>query len=152
MTNPAQLFAEDLTVGFRFKGEPQLLTSDMFSLFSRMTGDHHPIHEDASYAANTRFGRPVAHGLMLAALTALGATKLSEQLRDSMIAMIEGSFQFRNPAFVGDTLIAEFECKSVNATRTAGTKKVELHVRLINQTGVLVAEGSHKYLLKSRTA
>jgi 3-hydroxybutyryl-CoA dehydratase len=150
MTTPAQLFAEDLTVGFRFKGQPILLTRDMFSLFSRMTGDHHPIHEDEAYAAKTRFGRPVAHGLLLAALTALGATKFSEQLQESMIALVKGSFQFRNPAFVDDTLVAEFECKAVNATRTAGTSKVELHVRLVNQAGTVLAEGSHKYLLKSR--
>ena len=34
-------------------------------------------------------GRPIVHGLHLMALTALGAAPLSEQLKDSMVAMLE---------------------------------------------------------------
>jgi len=36
-----------------------------FDDFARLSGDHNPIHTDPDFCANTRFGRPVAHGLLL---------------------------------------------------------------------------------------
>ena len=152
MAKLAQLYAEDIPIGFRFKGEPIVLTRQLFNLFSRITGDKHPIHNDENYAAKTKFGRPVAHGLMLASLTALGATRLSEQICDSMVALINTAFMFRHPAFVGDTLTVEFECKAVTETKTANTSKVELQVRLYNQSDTALVEGVHTYLLKTSSA
>jgi len=152
MAKLTQLYAEDMPIGFRFKGEPILLTPQLFELFSLLTGDKHPIHNDEDYAAKTIFGRPVAHGLMLASLTALGATKLSDQMCCSMVALINAAFTFRRPAFVGDTLTVEFECKAVSPTKTTNTSKVELQVRLFNQNDSALVEGSHTYLLKTRSA
>jgi 3-hydroxybutyryl-CoA dehydratase len=152
MAKLTQLYAEDMAIGFRFKGEPIVLTQQLFNLFSQVTGDKHPIHNDEDYAAKTKFGRPVAHGLMLASLTALGATKLSDQLRDSMVALINTAFIFRRPAFVGDTVTVEFECKAVTETKTANTSKVELQIRLYNQSDTALVEGFHTYLLKTSSA
>ncbi len=36
-----------------------------FDSFARLSGDHNPIHTDPAFSARTRFGRPVAHGLLL---------------------------------------------------------------------------------------
>ena len=36
-----------------------------FDAFARLSGDDNPIHTDADFCAGTRFGRPVAHGLLL---------------------------------------------------------------------------------------
>jgi len=36
-----------------------------FDDFARLSGDDNPIHTDPGFCANTRFGRPVAHGLLL---------------------------------------------------------------------------------------
>ena len=89
MGRAPQLFADDLVVGFHFRGAARTLTTDMFSQFAALTGDAHPIHYDEAHAANTRFGRPLAHGLLLTSLTALGATSLSRSVEDSMVAMLE---------------------------------------------------------------
>src|SRR5581483_3351009 len=77
-----QLFAEDLMVGQTFAGEPRAVGDAEFTLFARLTGDDHPIHYDDAYAATTRFGRRLAHGLLLMGLTALGATPMSRRLHD----------------------------------------------------------------------
>ena len=42
-----------------------------------MTGDAHPIHYDDDYAAKTRYGKRLAHGLLVMSMTALGATSMS---------------------------------------------------------------------------
>jgi len=36
-----------------------------FDDFARLSGDDNPIHTNPDYCAGTRFGRPVAHGLLL---------------------------------------------------------------------------------------
>ncbi|MEJ8567324.1 MaoC family dehydratase [Elongatibacter sediminis] len=41
------------------------LTQADFDRFARLSGDANPIHIDPRFAAETRFGRTVAHGLLL---------------------------------------------------------------------------------------
>ena len=36
-----------------------------FDLFARLSGDNNPIHTDPVFCSGTRFGRTVAHGLLL---------------------------------------------------------------------------------------
>lgn len=36
-----------------------------FDRFAALSGDDNPIHVDAAFSARSRFGRPVAHGLLL---------------------------------------------------------------------------------------
>jgi 3-hydroxybutyryl-CoA dehydratase len=150
MDRAPQLFADDLVTGFRFRGEAKTLTADMFAQFATMTGDAHPIHYDETYAKGTRFGRPLAHGLLLTSLTALGATSLSRSVEDSMVAMLEQRMQFLRPAFVGDVVVPEFEVVSMEPTGSGRTARVEMAVRLLNDAGEPVIEGRHAYLLRRR--
>ncbi|MBM3527419.1 MAG: hypothetical protein FJX62_04955 [Alphaproteobacteria bacterium] len=151
MAQQTQLYADDLPVGFCFHGEEKLLTQERFMQFAAMTGDAHPIHYDPSYAAaHTQFGKPIAHGLLLTSLTALGSTKMSEQLIDAMIAMIEQRWRFLKPAFVGDTVRAEYEVASNAPTSSGRTARVEIGVRLLNQSGETLLEGAHVYLIRRR--
>jgi acyl dehydratase len=41
------------------------LTQGDFDRFAKLSGDHNPIHVDPGFSAKTRFGRTVAHGLLL---------------------------------------------------------------------------------------
>ena len=134
----------------RFQGDAKALTQERFRQFADMTGDAHPIHYDPAYAANTRFGRPIAHGLLLTSLTALGATKMSMSLEESMIAMLEQQWQFRNPGFVGDVVVADYEIKSNCPTSNGRSARVEIGITLRNQTGTVLLEGHHRYLIRRR--
>lgn len=40
-------------------------TQEQFDRFAALSGDDNPIHVDPAYAARSRFGRPVAHGMFL---------------------------------------------------------------------------------------
>lgn len=150
MARPSQLFADDLGVGYAFRGQEKALTEERFRQFAAMTGDAHPIHYDAAYAATTRFGRPIAHGLLLTSLTALGATEMSASLEDSMIAMIEQRWQFKSPAFVGDSVVAEYAVAENKSTRDNRSAKITIAVTLRNQAGAAVLEGCHIYLIRRR--
>ena len=43
----------------------RMLTQGDFDSFAKLSGDHNPIHVDPEFSAQTRFGRTVAHGLLL---------------------------------------------------------------------------------------
>jgi acetyl-CoA synthetase len=144
---PRQLFANDLVVGQRFAGASHCVDDKAFENFAALTGDSHPIHYDDAYAARSRFGKRVAHGLLLNSLTALGATPLSGALEDSMIAFLEQSCRFKKPVFVGEHLTSEFLVASVKFNRDGATAIVRFDVKLTRRDGEAVLEGHHTYLL-----
>lgn len=69
-------------------------------------GDHNPIHEDADYAAGTRFGRPVAHGMLVAGYVQTALTRLVAP------GGLSTSYQFDllAPAFEGAAITAQAVC------------------------------------------
>jgi acyl dehydratase len=79
--------------------ETRSLDQAEFDAFARLSGDDNPIHVDPAFAARTRFGRTVAHGMMLyAILWALvrrhrpGARPVAQRL------------MFPAPSFAGEAL------------------------------------------------
>ena len=55
----------DLREGTAFRTEPRVLTQEDIGLFATLTGDHHPQHVDPAWAAESRFGGTIAHGLLV---------------------------------------------------------------------------------------
>ncbi len=142
-----QLFADDLTVGQSFGGEPREIGDAAFKAFAELTGDHHPIHYDDAYAAKTRFGKRLAHGLLLMAMTAFGATAMSRRFADCMVAFLGQDAKFLKPVFVGDVLTSRFTVSSVEPKPGGKTAVVQFDVELINSAAEAVLSGHHRYLL-----
>ena len=143
-------YFEDFTIGDRFKSPGRTLTDAHFLFFAGLTGDDHPLHYDDEYAKKTRFGKRLAHGLLLTSLTAAGASTLSPLIEESIVAFVEQTTRFRAPAFIGDTLYPEHEVVGLERKRSAGL--LTLRVALKNQRGETVLEGEHKYLIAYRPA
>jgi acyl dehydratase len=150
ITRETQLYADDLTPGLQFEGEPVVLSLQHFTGFADITGDAHPIHYDEGYAAQTRFKRPVAHGLLLMALTALGATAMSRRLEASMIALVGQDARFLRPAFVGTRVRAQFEVDAVDFKPDRNAAVVRFSVRLVVDGQQALLEGHHTYLIATR--
>jgi 3-hydroxybutyryl-CoA dehydratase len=147
---PDQLFLEDFSEGQRFEGEPRTISETDFASFGALTGDRHPIHYDAVYAKTTRFGRPIAHGLHLMALTALGATALSDRLEESMVAMLEQGSRFLKPVFAGHVLRCELIVKEAERKPGKDTGRLRFQVRLLDQQNEAVLDGHHLYMVRRR--
>ena len=58
---------ESLQVGDTFKTTRFISEEDVMT-FAEITGDDNPIHVDAEYAENTRFGHKIVHGVLLLGL------------------------------------------------------------------------------------
>ena len=141
-------YLEDFHVGDTFYIPAKTLTDAHFVCFAGLTGDQHPIHYDDEYAKTTRFGKRVAHGLLLTALTAVGASTLSSMLEGSMVAFVEQSARFLKPVVIGDTITPELEVSEVMPKTDVGL--LRLTTRVKNQRGETVLEGMHAYLIKKR--
>ena len=147
---PGQVFAEDLRVGEAFEGTERVIDASSFQAFAELTGDDHPIHHDPDYAAKAGFIKPVAHGLLLSAITALGAAPVSKHLEDAMIAFVEQECRFLKPVYVGDRLKPVFRVASVDVKPGRGMALVSFEVKLINAENEAVLRGKQAYLLKTR--
>ena len=143
-----QRWFEDFRLGDRFESPAKTLTDAHFMFFAGMTGDAHPLHYDDEYAKRTRFGRRLAHGLLLTSLTAVGASTLAPVIEDSIVAFVEQTTRFKGPAFIGDTLKPRLEVAGLDRKRSAGL--LTLGVTLTNQHGDVVLEGEHRYLIAYR--
>lgn len=148
MLDGDQLYFDDFTLGDRFHSPSRTVGDAHFLIFAGMTGDNHPIHYDDEYARGTRFGGRVAHGLLVMAMTAVGASPLSHRLERSMIAFAEQGCRFLRPVLLGDTVHPEFEVAGLERKGDRGV--LRLGVKVTNQRGEIVLEGHHVYLIRCR--
>jgi acyl dehydratase len=146
----AQLHFEDFRVGAIYESPPRTLSEADFLAFQALTGDDHPIHYDLEYCRRRGHPERLAHGLLLMAHTALGASSLAPRVHESMMAFLEQSGHFLRPVYVGDTLHPRLIVAELKAQRTTGV--VTLRVELTNQRGEPVLEGRHVYLVRRRAA
>jgi 3-hydroxybutyryl-CoA dehydratase len=144
-----QRYLDDFMPGEIFKSMPHTLSEKHFAAFAAMTGDAHPLHYDAEYARAKGWDAPIAHGLMLFGLCALGAAPISEELSESMIAMLGNEARYKRPAFIGDTVTPQFTVVSIEPK---GNDRgiVRLAITLHNQRNEVILEGMHTLMLKRR--
>jgi len=110
------------------------ITDHMIRTFAEISGDTNPIHLDDEYAATTRFGRRIAHGMLAAGL--ISAT-IANDLPGSGTVYLSQSLKFKSPVFPGDIITTTIEVASVRPDKPIAT----LSTTCINQDGVTVLEG-----------
>lgn len=88
---------------------PLRFTQAQFDEFARLSGDHNPIHIDPDFCATTRFGRPVAHGMMLFGMLDAAVSRWL----GAPVAVWAQELTFRAPTFAGEDLTATLAIESV---------------------------------------
>ncbi|MCB9135880.1 MAG: MaoC family dehydratase [Anaerolineales bacterium] len=68
-----------------------------FDRFAALTGDDNPIHVDPAFAARTRFGKTVAHGMFLYSHLCAALTRFFPGYEQ-----VEQEMMFPNPTFAGE--------------------------------------------------
>ncbi len=102
--------------------------------FARATGDTNPVHLDDTYAAGTRFGRRIAHGMLTGSLI---SAVLGNDLPGHGAIYLGQEFKFRAPVYLGDTVTATVEVVAYREDKRIATLKTSC----TNQDGVVVIEG-----------
>ena len=102
--------------------------------FAELTGDRNPVHLDEEYAASTRFGRRIAHGMLGASLI---STVLANELPGRGTVYLSQTLRFTAPVFLGDTVTARVVVKGVREDKPV----VTLETVCTNERGERVVEG-----------
>lgn len=112
------------------------------AMFATLSGDFDPIHMDESYAAKSRFGRRIAHGILSMALLSTVSAAISRRARERgspgvSVSLGYDRIRFLKPVFIGDTLTARYTIQALEDDRSRS--KVEV----LNQDGDTVVAGEH---------
>ncbi len=106
-------------------------TQDDFNRFAALSGDDNPIHVDPEFSARTKFGRTVAHGMLLYGVICgavsehfPGAQQLSQDLR------------FPSPTYADEEMTIQLTVKDVNAAA------VRIEAAIARPSGQVTCEGT----------
>ena len=144
------LYYEDVEVGASFSVPGRTVTEVDIALFAMVSGDTHPIHTNALYAAHTQFGQRIAHGPYGIAM-AMGLFGRIPEFIDTAIAMTDiRDWVFRAPVFIGDTLRLEM---AITAKRVIKPSHgiIDRYIQLIKQDDTVVQEGTTGLLIARRS-
>src|SRR5437764_879957 len=103
-----------LTVGDRFATRGRTVTEADVASFAALTGDMHPQHTDAVWAAKSPFGARIAHGMLVVSY-AVGLLALDPERVIALRRVRQAVF--KRPVMVGDTIRAEAKVDSLEAVR-----------------------------------
>lgn len=108
--------------------------SDLVS-FSSLTGDWHPQHGDAQWAAGSRFGERVAHGMLVMSY-AVGLMPFDPE----RVVALRGldAVTFKRPVRIGDTIRVRSRVESARRLDDHH-ELVSLNWRVVNQHDEVVA-------------
>jgi 3-hydroxybutyryl-CoA dehydratase len=109
--------------------------------FARVSGDNQPLHLDAAYAATTRFGKPIAHGMLSAGL--ISAALGTQLAPNATVVYLSQTLRFMRPVYPGDTITAQLEVTAIDMEKNFVTCRTDC----VNQEGKTVLSGEATVLL-----
>jgi acyl dehydratase len=110
------------------------ITAADIETFAQLVGDFNPLHVDAAYAAQSRFGGIIAHGMLTAGLV---STVLGMRLPGPGGVYVSQSLKFLRPVRVGDTITATAEVAAYDERR----RRLTLRTICTNQHEETVLDG-----------
>jgi 3-hydroxybutyryl-CoA dehydratase len=128
----------ELAVGDRFVTAARTVGESDILEFADLTGDAHPQHVDPEWAAGSRFGEQIAHGLLVLSF-AVGLLPLDPE---RVVALRRvGDAVFKQPVKIGDALHVEGD---ISRTQELDSEHglVEARLRILNQHGRLAVRAS----------
>lgn len=127
------LFYEDFQLGDRFRTESRVVVQDDIDVYSKLSGDSHPMHTDAAVAAKEIFGALTAQGcLTLSMATGLEYSLIGPDISGILAFSGMDRVRFLRPVFLGDEIRLEGEVTGLEA-RSDDRGLVTIHQEIKNQ-------------------
>ncbi|HEY3313757.1 MAG TPA: MaoC/PaaZ C-terminal domain-containing protein, partial [Bacillota bacterium] len=97
-------YFEDFEVGEEQVTPARTITETDVVNFAALSGDYNPLHTDEEFMRQSQFGRRIAHGLLVLAVSHGLVFRLG-LLEGTVIAFLGiESLEFKAPTFFGDTI------------------------------------------------
>ncbi|HWT91644.1 MAG TPA: MaoC/PaaZ C-terminal domain-containing protein [Solirubrobacteraceae bacterium] len=135
---------ERLRTGASFTSHGRTVTESDVHAFATQTGDLHPQHVDADWAASSAFGERIAHGMLVLSY-AVGLVGFDPE-RVMALRRISDAV-FKRPVKLGDTIHVEGAVAELTeVSDEAGLATIVF--RIVNQDGRLVCRAKVEALWK----
>ncbi len=125
---------DEITIG-QSDSYSKTVTEQDIQMFAAVSGDVNPLHLDAEFAAGTRFGERIAHGMLTASFV---SAALAMKLPGPGCIFMEQSLKFRLPVKIGDQITVKLEVTEKNERR----KSISLDCKAYNSQQKLVLSGN----------
>lgn len=129
----------DIKIGDSFTATREV-TDELIRDFADLSGDHNPIHLDEEFAAGTRFGQRIAHGMLSGAFI---SAVLGNEFSAEKIVYLSQTMRFTAPVFIGDTITTTATVKAIRpekgiVTLTTECRKHTGEVTLTGESMVMI--------------
>jgi len=129
----------DVKLGDTFSTTREI-TDELIRKFADVSGDHNPIHLDEEFAASTRFGKRIAHGMLSGAFI---SAILGTEFKERRIVYLSQTMRFTAPTFIGDTITATGTVKAIREDKGI----ITLETICTNQNGEITVKGEAVLML-----
>ena len=142
------MFFDDVEIGQEWVSLGRTVTETDIVSYAGLSGDFNPIHMDHEFAKTTAYRKPIAHGLLIWAISS-GLGMLSPPMRTLAFVGIR-DWQFKLPVYIGDTIRIKTKVMEKEA-RARGRRGLITWLRTItNQENKIVQEGITTTLVEGR--
>jgi 3-hydroxybutyryl-CoA dehydratase len=112
--------------------------SDVY-LFAGITGDLAPNHVDAEFMATTRYGRRIAHGVLVLGFSSTASTALLARIGQAGVSYGYDRVRFTAPVFIGDTVTVSYRVAEVDDPE----RMIRSQIEVTRQDGTLCLVATH---------
>jgi len=141
---------DTIEIGQRWRSHGRTLTEADLAQACMTSGDWHPIHADAAYAAGTPVGQRVFQGTYGIHVAVGMATPFPAAMGPDVVGALGLSeWKYLAPLLVGDTVHVEVEVTGKRRTSDGQRGVVERRIRLLRHDGVVVQQGLVQTMVKA---
>jgi len=112
-----------------------VVSDEQVRTFARISGDDNPIHVDDEFASKTRFGKRIAHGILVASFI---SKVIGRDFPGDGTIYVSQNCKFKRPVFIGDKVLVRIEVLDKNDAK----KRLILSTDVFNEQDKKVIEGT----------
>lgn len=141
------MFLDEIKIGGKIEISPAVVEEEEMLEFSRRFNNI-PVHTDAEYAKTTKFGKPIASGIM-SFLTVWANYVQHDFAGEQLIAGKSSKIEWFKPVFAGDVLTGTAEVTAITP-RNEFNGVLEVTIEVFNQSGELVLKNVTESIVKRK--
>ena len=139
----AEYTFDEIVLGTKIKFTVPIEESIMND-FAKISGDYNSLHMDEQYAAGTKFGKRVCHGMLLASFF---SRLVGMHMPGKYSLYFSQTLNFQMPCFVGDKITIEGEV----IDKSQSTRIITIRTTAHNQVGKCLVDGIAKVIVRENT-
>jgi acyl dehydratase len=143
------LYLEEFEIGRTYTTRGRTVGEGDISQFAGLVGDFNPLHVDAEFCKDTRFGERIAHGPLTMSM-AIGLMAQLNLIDGTALGLLNLGWDFQQPVKIGDTVSAKVTVTEKRAAKKPGSGVLRLQCEVLNQRRETVQVGTVTLLMKMR--